>query len=695
MRAGKYSFKEFFVNRYVEQVVVPEIQRDYVWGKTQLEGFLSSLVADFNSYSSSILPDITEVLSEPDPLLQKDFENFYRKRNYSANIGFIYAYCDDQYPGRYFLIDGQQRVTSIYILLLVLASRINGADTFRKHYCLAGKPKLDYRVRSATSSFLANATDLLLEQPSESITDQSWLIDDYRNDVSIKSMLNNIDFFQKYLDKKSLSDEAFFEYLQDYTEFWYFDTNISEQGENLYIYLNARGEQVQYNENIKADLLSRLNNDTEKNKWGKIWEEWQDFFWKKRSAHVRGNNNLNADKGFNSFVDCITGLKLYLADDDRFIKNNKSGNTSWEKPPIASILTLEEIRSYMNAMRFIDDQQSHFSSEYKYSDWLNDFKETIWTVLNTSNTDWFVDHTSPNIFSTETRNMSFMWGILHWVNSALNSSFNKDETFRQLRHFYLRFNNNIRSVSQVKQSVANLLNGKIINQNNDSEEYKKEYWLQAIPEADRKVYESLLWKIEDHPINLDGSDVGARNITHLVNFENQPSISELSALRDSFYECFPLDVSNDKELQSLLLHYGDYWRRVSPLYYENYEFHNWKYIVRDENGYFKECLFELIASKLTVGQLLELKRQQEPLRYVSDLREQFLWYNHYLGESMWAQGSYIAIGGGDEYPDPIFTERKVFRNTKGDYRGGMPTDLADLLADDVVVNFKHVENLGD
>ena len=679
MRAGKYSFKEFFVNRYVEQVVVPEIQRDYVWGKTQLEGFLSSLVADFNSYSSSILPDISEVLSEPDPLLQKDFENFYRKRNYSANIGFIYAYCDDQYPRRYFLIDGQQRLTSIYILLLVLASRIEGADTFRKHYCLAGKPKLDYRVRSATSSFLANATDLLLEQPSESITDQSWLIDDYRNDVSIKSMLNNIDFFQKYLDNNPIRDEAFFEYLQDYTEFWYFDTNISEQGENLYIYLNARGEQVQYNENIKADLLSRLNNDTEKNKWGKTWEEWQDLFWKKRSAHTRGKGNSNADKGFNAFVDCITGLKLYLSDDKRYFKSNKSANDSSTKPPIASILTLEDISSYLNALRFIDEQQEFFSNEYEYSGWLKGFKDVLWGVLNNGSTDWYVDHTSPQLFSTETRNMSFCWGVLHWINSALFMNLESNEIFRQLRHFYLRFNNNIRAVGQVKQSVSNLLNGIIINQNTDSEEYIKEQWLLCIPGSKRNSYESIIWQIEDHPINLDGSDVGARNISHLVNFESKLSLNDLADVRDVFYKIFPLDNNKNKELQSLLLHYGNYWRRVSPLYYENYEFHNWKYITRDENGYFGECLRELIASKQTVNQLLEKKRQQEPSKASTDLRNQLLWYNYHLGERMWTQGSYIAIGGGDEYPDHIFSERKVFRNTKGDYRGGMPKDLFDLL----------------
>ncbi len=50
--------------------------------------------------------------------------------------------------------------------------------------------------------------------------------------------------------------------------------------------MNARGEQIQGNENIKADLLSRLDDPSEKNRYGIIWEEWQDYFWKSRKSIV-------------------------------------------------------------------------------------------------------------------------------------------------------------------------------------------------------------------------------------------------------------------------------------------------------------------------------------------------------------------------------------------------------------------------
>lgn len=65
MRAGKYSFQELFVNRYVDQIVIPEIQRDYVWDKPQIEGLLSSISANFHRFNNANVPVIA---SEKMPL---------------------------------------------------------------------------------------------------------------------------------------------------------------------------------------------------------------------------------------------------------------------------------------------------------------------------------------------------------------------------------------------------------------------------------------------------------------------------------------------------------------------------------------------------------------------------------------------------------------------------------------------------
>ncbi len=152
MKAGKYSIKELFNNRYVDQIVIPEIQRDYVWGKKEVEGLLNSIKENFEDFKKGI--EINQI-SKDDEEINKAFEQYYKKQKFSCNIGFIYAYNDPEYSGKYFLIDGQQRLTTIYLLLLVLASeKLEFREKFTKLYTLSGLPIIDYRVREASHYLL-------------------------------------------------------------------------------------------------------------------------------------------------------------------------------------------------------------------------------------------------------------------------------------------------------------------------------------------------------------------------------------------------------------------------------------------------------------------------------------------------------------------------------------------------------------
>src|SRR5690606_13000417 len=141
-------------------------------------------------------------------------------------------------------------------------------------------------------------------------------------------------------------EKAFYQYLEDFTEFWYFDTNVSEQGEELYIYMNARGEQMQSNENIKADLLSRHRDINVKNEYGKYWEDWQDFFW------VNRGGNKNADRGFNEFLACIAGLENYLkGTKDNFLQPHTFEKDNGIKPAkVLTSISLPPIQKYVKGL---------------------------------------------------------------------------------------------------------------------------------------------------------------------------------------------------------------------------------------------------------------------------------------------------------------------------------------------------------
>ena len=76
----------------------------------------------------------------------------------------------------------------------------------------------------------------------------------------------------------------------------YFDTHLSEQGEQLYIYMNSRGEQLSFQEIVRAEMMKTIGTAAEKIQLGEDWEGWQNYFWQNRGE------NENADLGFEEFL---------------------------------------------------------------------------------------------------------------------------------------------------------------------------------------------------------------------------------------------------------------------------------------------------------------------------------------------------------------------------------------------------------
>lgn len=697
MRAGKYNYQALFVNRYVEQLIIPEIQRDYVWKKPQVIGLLSSIENDFSRFQHAAIPSLSSGEDgETSKQLNADFADFYRQRNHSSNIGFIYAYSDQQYDGRYFLIDGQQRITTLYLVLLLLAVKTGNESDFEKKYCVNGLPKLHYRVRDSACSFIRQFVPFLLANPHADIKEQSWYLNSYDNDITVKSMISNLNTIDDWLAEKKLDETEFYGYLNNFTEFWYFDTNISAQGENLYIYLNARGEQMQGNENLKAELLSELGATENKNKMGAEWENWQDFFWRKRTKGLSDHKikGLNADKGFNEFLRCIAGLTIYLEEAaNDWLDQQKTITPS--SAMLAQVLTLKCITKYINVLKFIEENQANLADAYPNADWLKQFSHDFWSILNVNRTAWVIDYSYDRL-STERRRMVFIWGVLHWVDTLLSGEEELciHQVFRGIRQFYLRYKNNVRSVvgpNGVKRSVSNLVATDFISTKTEDEEYQKERWVAKVSTKEGWAeLESLLWQIEDHPFNIDGADVGLINSSHLVDFKNPLTAETLLKIKNTFYGCFPADKSKENskfpEVLSLLLHYGQFWKQKSPWYYENYQFNDWRNIVRSRSpnlssDEFMDFFKALMDSGLTVEALLAEKRSSYTCGTTNSLLEQLLWYNHNLHEKMWGQGPYIALC--KDYTtnkeDGIFSKRKPFLNTKGNFKGGNPRELHKLL----------------
>ena len=307
MNTGKYTLKEFLTNHNLDQIIIPEIQRDYVWQNENVVNFLQSIL-DNSKRQANLTIGITEdILNSLSPEMREVMLRAQKEKQNYCNVGFIYAYSDPEMPDRYVLIDGQQRITTLFLILLALYVKENKEDDFKRTYFKNEVLKVDYKVREDSHEFLFNFVKHILDgNNSIDILNKYWYFTEYKHDTTIQSIRANYQTISNFINKHDLS----LEYVEKYIEFWYFDTNKSKQGEELYLYMNSRGEIVSPNESIKANLLKRLSNQ-EKHEWGTKWENWQNLFWKYRQS------NYNSDLGIEEFLKWIKIIELTKIDKDK------------------------------------------------------------------------------------------------------------------------------------------------------------------------------------------------------------------------------------------------------------------------------------------------------------------------------------------------------------------------------------------
>lgn len=291
--------------------VVPEIQREYVWGAKKNNHVLVQFLNDLN-----------EKLAKGD-----------------ANIGFLYSYCSGS---EHYLIDGQQRYTTMILLLHFLSKKIGNCNFVELMRFDNKIPAFSYRVRTYTESFLihllkSNATN------EKDVKNQKWFKKEYVTDTTIVSMLGALEVFSENI--KYLENLTFFNVIEK-VYFWYFDVEQTSQGEELYITMNSRGEKLTDSEQIKPRLLNNVKDEMTKHRFGKEWDNWEEFFYKDNLRKTRKVELIN--EAMNNVVRIVLELKT-------------SGEHDRIKPvEDAELITIEDIKTYMDAIMFFELYESGF-----------------------------------------------------------------------------------------------------------------------------------------------------------------------------------------------------------------------------------------------------------------------------------------------------------------------------------------------
>ena len=211
------------------EYIVPLYQRAYAWEDKQL---------------TQLVEDIEDVA---------DDANYY--------IGSLIV---SKQNGRYEVVDGQQRLTSLYLLLNCLGIKV--------------KPTLTFACREKSNYTLRNIEELLLENRSK--------LDMDRIEPSIQ---RGIKILSHKLERADFDKEAFIKKL---AKVIVYRIEVPENTDlNRYFeIMNTRGEQLEQHDILKATLMSFLNDDTEKGLFAKIWDACSDMTGYVQMHFISKNN---------------------------------------------------------------------------------------------------------------------------------------------------------------------------------------------------------------------------------------------------------------------------------------------------------------------------------------------------------------------------------------------------------------------
>jgi hypothetical protein len=300
----RLSFSKLFSQKGFK-IEIPIIQRDYAHGR-----------------SSS---------AEVRVLFLDALYNYLEENKPNRDLDFIYGSIIQRDAETCFIpLDGQQRLTTLFLLHWYLAGISDNLSSFRK--LLASKvgetlkSNFTYETRTSSSEFcdelIANTIDIkkLLSSDdgmnnslSKTIQDSGWYYLSWENDPTIQSMMTMLDAIHtKFKDKPEFFDRLIDEENPVIT-FLFLNLKEFKLTDDLYIKMNARGKPLTIFENFKAKFEQHIEKldwkDTDQRKLHfeseertlfpkdyfahKIDTSWANLFWNYKNVNGKDNSYDN------------------------------------------------------------------------------------------------------------------------------------------------------------------------------------------------------------------------------------------------------------------------------------------------------------------------------------------------------------------------------------------------------------------
>ncbi|RFZ90013.1 DUF262 domain-containing protein [Mucilaginibacter conchicola] len=301
-------------------IEIPMIQRDYAQGRN-------------NSKANEIR---TVFLTK----IKESAIGVIKENKLPLELDFVYGYID---AGAFIPLDGQQRLTTLYLLHWYMAFKEGRLDEI-----LSPLSKFKYQTRRSSLDFLNKInTELTKEDHDEIfnkkntfesvITNKNWYFISWKYDLTIQSALTMLDEIHSVFNDSPIGLDHLIDEHKPCAVFNFLDIKNFGISDDLYIKMNARGKPLTNFENLKAELGRFIKQSPFNDKYNYALKHsggskpvdvetyfvtqtdtlWSDFFWAVRNKETNEFDdkllNLLAFIGLNEVIKKHLGHYIFDA----------------------------------------------------------------------------------------------------------------------------------------------------------------------------------------------------------------------------------------------------------------------------------------------------------------------------------------------------------------------------------------------
>lgn len=435
-----------YIDILSQKVEIPIIQRDFAQGRT-------------DSKTNKIRKDFLDVLFD---LIQQKIKN----QNAQIELDFIYGFNDgdEKQPSLFVPIDGQQRLTTLWLLYWFVASKENIAESEKDFL-----NNFVYEIRHSTNQFCKKLIKFSPEFAnsciSSEIKNQSWYFEVWDFDPSIQAMLVVLDDIETRYSEISLTNV--WQYIGNNScPFYFYKLDMKKVGltDDLYIKMNSRGKPLTEFEYFKAGFSELINDRNEKKRFEKSVDgKWIDTIWHIVVESGTSNNEddiaLTVDNAFLNLFNFITST-IALRKEIKSIDGNRYIDT------VNSADLLPSIYADSNNLTFLFDTLDAICNQQNQNHdfWLNTFYYGK-TGFIEQKSRLFFQHNEPNLLKRCLLNYSDNRGLSFPEQLLLIAC------FTQFKHPQKDFPDRIRKIRNLVANSENELRESILGKSFDEVEF--------------------------------------------------------------------------------------------------------------------------------------------------------------------------------------------------------------------------------